>query len=338
MPSTDPVPSLPIARDAEPADVRTAARAAIVEGAGFDRPFVISNLAATVIAAAGLLGDSSVTVIGAMLVATMVGPILGIGLALVELDDRLLARALRTLAVGTVLVLCTGALAGLVTPQLAPTSEMLSRTTPHLVDLVVALASGAVCAYAIATPRLNAAIIGVAIAVALVPPLTTAGLFAARGEWEPAGGAALLAFVNMVAIQVGASATLWLCGFRGRRRDAPGLGTELRRQAVSLLLLGALALTLGAHGLKLVRQRRFEAAVTEAVQLALRPRPGASLVRLELTTRDGRAVATAIVRTPERLTPSDVAALERHLPPAPDGSSPRLSVRHVEVDVVGDGR
>ena len=74
-----------------------------------------------------------------------------------------------------------------------------ARTAPRLLDLIVALASGAIGAYAVASPRLSAALVGVSIAVALVPPLATAGIFVARAQWGLAQGAFLLAFVNMVA-------------------------------------------------------------------------------------------------------------------------------------------
>jgi len=322
----------------ELSEVRHNARITIREGAAFDGPFVLSNLAATVIASAGLLGDSTATVIGAMLVATLMGPILGVGLALVDFDSRLLLRALLTLIAGTLLVLAVSVLCGLLAPPMAPSSEMLSRTSPRLLDLIVALASGAICAYAVTTSRLNAAIFGVSIAVALVPPLSTAGLFIARTEWELASGAFLLAFVNMVAIQVGASVTLWLRGFHGRDglESAPVHGV-LRRQAVSLVLFTALAVTLGTHGLKLIRQRNFETQVKEIIQSELLSRPDARLVEVIFSRQGGETIATAVVRSAARFTSADVAAMEKGLPRSPQGSPVRLTLRHVEIDIVGDG-
>jgi uncharacterized hydrophobic protein (TIGR00271 family) len=312
-------------------------RDAIRGGASLDGPFLLSNLAATVIATAGLLGDSATTIIGAMLIATLTGPIMGVGLALVDYDNPLLWRALRSLAAGTVMVVAIGLLLGLLAPPMGVTSEMLSRTSPRLVDLIVALASGAVCAYALTTPRLNAAVFGVAIAVALVPPLATTGLFIARGEGDLAGGAFLLAFVNMVAIQVGTSATLWLRGFRGGgTTEARRVHLDLRRQAVSLVLIAALAITLGTHGLKLIRQRSFQSEVRANLQSALASRPEARLVDLIFTTRNGRTVATAVVRSPAQFRSADVAAIEKLLPRSPDGSPVRLTVRHVALEVVGD--
>jgi len=313
-------------------------RDAILGGASLDGPFLLSNLAATVIATAGLLADSAATVIGAMLIATLTGPIMGVGLALVDSDNPLLWRALRSLVAGTVLVVATGWLLGLLAPPMAVTSEMLARTSPRLVDLIVALASGAVCAYALTTPRLNAAVFGVAIAVALVPPLATTGLFVARGEWDLAGGALLLAFVNIVAIQVGTSATLWLRGFRGGgATGARGVEGALGRQAVSLVLMATLAITLGVHGLKLIRQRQFQSEVRATVQSELTSRPEARLVDVSFSTRNGRTTATVVVRSPAPFTSADVAAIEKRLPRSPDGSPLRLTVRHVALEVVSDG-
>jgi uncharacterized hydrophobic protein (TIGR00271 family) len=318
---------------------RRAVRDAIRDGALLDGPFVLSNLAATVIATAGLLGDSAATVIGAMLIATLMGPIMGVGLALVEYDNRLLWRALRTLAAGTVMVFAVAFVLGHLAVQSPATSEMLSRTSPRPADLVVALASGAVCAYALTTSRLNAAVFGVAIAVALVPPLATSGLFIARAEWDRAGGAFLLAFVNMVAIQVGTSAALWLRGFRGRTAlESRGVGADLRRQTVSFALMAALIAALAYHGMKLARQQSFQAEVRAALGAALASRPEAALVDLTFVTRDGRTTATAVVRSPERFTGADLAEMEKRLPRSPGGAPVKLTMRHVELDVVSDQR
>jgi uncharacterized hydrophobic protein (TIGR00271 family) len=326
------------AADRELRELRRTARIAIGEGARFDRPFVLSNLAATVIASAGLLGDSTATIIGAMLIATLMGPIMGIGLALVDFDSRLLWRALLTLTAGTAMVLGVSVLCGLLAPPMSPSPEMLSRTSPRLLDLIVALASGAICAYAVTSPRLNAALFGVSIAVALVPPLATAGLFIARAEWRLAGSAFLLAFTNMVAIQVGTSSTLWLRGFRGRDGlESARVEVVLRRQVVSLVLMTALAVTLGTHGLKLIRQRYFQGEVREVIQSALISRPEARLVEMIFITQGGQTIATAVVRSPVRFTNADVAAMQKRLPSSPDGSPVRLRLRHVEVDIVGDG-
>ena len=313
-------------------------RDSIRQGACFDRAFILSNLAATAIACAGLLGDSAATIIGAMLIATLMGPIMGIGLALVEFDNRLLRQSLAALAAGALLVLTAATVLGSIAPNAAPTQEMMSRTAPRLLDLVVALVSGAICAYATASPRLSAAIVGVSIAVALVPPLTTAGIFVARAQWALAQGAFLLTFVNIVAIQVGASIVLWLCGYRGEgRRGSASVASMLRRAAVSLLLMLGLVGTLTVHGLRLFAQNSYEAGVHQTLQEALAQRPEARLNGVSFDVQHGAALVTAVIRSPVRFTSAEVAAIGARLPHAPDGSAPQLQVRHVEVDLTTGG-
>jgi uncharacterized hydrophobic protein (TIGR00271 family) len=316
-----------------------AVRDTIHQGAAFDRPFILRNLAATVLACAGLVGNSSTTVIGAMLVASLTGPVMGIGLALVDADNRLLRRSFATLLGGALLVLATSALIGRAVPDAPPTEEMLMLTTPRLIDLVVALVGGAISAYAVASPRLSSAIVGIAIAVTLVPPLATAALLGSRDHWALAHGAFLMAFVNMVAIQVGASTALWLCGFRSSaRRASSSLGAVLRRETLSLLVMVCLVVTLGVHGVRLIAVQRYEASVRDVLLAAIALQPQARLIAVSFAPSEGaRASVTAVVRSPSRFTPAEVAAFGRSLPPAPDGSAPQLRLRHVEVDVEAAG-
>lgn len=90
-------------------------------------------------------------------------------------------------------------------PQFPLTGEILSRTTPNLMDLMIALGGGAAGAYSMISPRLNVAFVGVAIATALAPPLAASAICLARGQYSLAFGALLFAFANIVGIQVAGS-------------------------------------------------------------------------------------------------------------------------------------
>jgi uncharacterized hydrophobic protein (TIGR00271 family) len=314
-------------------------REAIRQGAGFDQPFVLRNLAATVLACAGLIANSSTTIIGAMLVASLTGPIMGIGLALVDADSRLLRRSAFTLAGGALLVLSTGALIGRLTPDTAPTPEMLLLTAPRLLDLIVALVGGAISAYALASPRMSAAIVGVAIAVTLVPPLATAAILGSRAHWVLAQGAFLMAFVNMVAIQVGASIALWSCGYRSSAwRGGASLAAVLRRERVSLLLMLAMVATLAVHGARLIAEQQYQASATLVLSAAVAQRPEARLTEVLFTAGNGgQAIVTVVVRSPVRFTAAEVGAIGQRLPRAPNGAAPHLRLRHVEIEVEAAG-
>ena len=154
-------------------------------------------------------------VIGAMIVAMLLGPINGLGLALVESDRTLARQALISLLVGGAVVFATAVVIGVIHRDVPLTNEIMSRTAPHLFDLMIALGGGSGGAMATINPRLSIALVGVAVATALVPPMASAGILAARGEFDLSQSALILVFTNMVAIQFAASVVLWLTGFRG---------------------------------------------------------------------------------------------------------------------------
>jgi uncharacterized membrane protein len=124
------------------------------------------------------------------------------------------------------------------------TTEIIARTAPNLLDLMIALAGGAAGAYATVSFRLSAALVGVAIATALVPPLSSAGILLARGERSLAMGALGLVVVNLVAIQFSSSVVLWITGFRRVTRTSGRPFSKFLKQnifsIVVLVVLGVL--------------------------------------------------------------------------------------------------
>jgi uncharacterized membrane protein len=95
------------------------------------------------------------------------------------------------------------------------TGEIYARTALNLMDLMIALGGGAAGAFVMTSPRLSVAFVGVAIATALVPPLSASAICLARGDYGLAFGAFGLAFTNIVAIQMASSFVMWIGGFRG---------------------------------------------------------------------------------------------------------------------------
>ena len=145
---------------------------------------------AAVVASMGLLQDSPAVVIGSMLLAPLMTPMLGCGLALAQANPRLGNSALASVGVGLLCTLAVSSLIGVVTPGSELTPQILARGNPTALDLVVALASAAAAAYALARPSLVGSIAGVAIATALVPPLCSVGLSLAYLSFANALGAA----------------------------------------------------------------------------------------------------------------------------------------------------
>jgi uncharacterized hydrophobic protein (TIGR00271 family) len=190
-------------------------RANIIANSQFDAAYVIMNGLATVVACYGLFANSPAVVIGAMIIAMLLGPIAGVSMGLVDRNNALVRRALPTLFGGFLIVYGTAFILGLLHSDIPLTDEIYARTTPNLMDLLIALGGGAAGAYSMISPRLSVAFVGVAIATALVPPFSASAICLARGEFTLALGAFLLAFTNIVAIQVAGSVVMWLGGYRG---------------------------------------------------------------------------------------------------------------------------
>jgi uncharacterized hydrophobic protein (TIGR00271 family) len=156
-----------------------------------------------VIAAAGVVSDSTATVIGAMIVAPLMTPILGLVLSVVLGDRPNFVKCLLLLLGGAAVVVGLAAIVGLFVPYpvvAATSSQVAARISPRIVDLVAALATGAVGSVALARADISDTLPGVAIAISLVPPLAVVGLTLESGAPHEAVGALLLFVTNVVAI------------------------------------------------------------------------------------------------------------------------------------------
>jgi uncharacterized hydrophobic protein (TIGR00271 family) len=138
--------------------------------------FFVLLICSAVIATLGLLSNSSAVVIGAMIIAPLMDPILSLALGLAITNVRLIKRSIVTLALGTLAVFTTSFLLGYLLDASQVNSEIAARTSPNLLDLGIAIAAGVAAAYTICRQRLANSLAGVAIAVALVPPLCVTGI------------------------------------------------------------------------------------------------------------------------------------------------------------------
>jgi uncharacterized hydrophobic protein (TIGR00271 family) len=171
-------------------------------GRRLSRYWLLLPLAA-VIASAGVVSDSTATVIGAMIVAPLMTPILGIVLAVVLADGANLRRSVVWVVAGVAAVVAIGWLMGLFVPYpvvAATNSQVAARVTPRIADLIAALATGAVGSVALARSDISDTLPGVAIAISLVPPLAVVGLTLQSGAPRQSLGAFLLFVTNVAAI------------------------------------------------------------------------------------------------------------------------------------------
>jgi len=215
--------------------------------------FVVLLVLSALIAALGLANDSAAVVIGAMLIAPLMTPMLGSAAAIVEGWPRRFLGTFIVVLVGALLAIVVGYLVTVLMPRLHPgsplTGEIIARTAPNLVDLGIALAAGAAGAYIMIRSEASSALPGVGIAVALVPPLAAVGITAGVGERDLAMGALLLFVTNLLAIIFAAGVTFSLAGF-GAYRSARVRAEGLLAGAVIVALLIIIAVPLAYNAVE----------------------------------------------------------------------------------------
>ncbi len=220
----------------------------IAPGADLDGNYIMFVLFATIVALIGLVTDNVAVIIGAMVIAPFLGPALAISFGTVTGNVDLLKRAAGTLTVGLGLAIGAGALAGLLSPNTLPGTELLDRTEPGFGGIALALASGAAAVLSLTT-GISSALVGVMVAVAVLPPAVAAGLFIGLGQMEPGLGALILLGINLTAVLIAAQVILRFRGLGARR----GNNTDRAKRATRLMLLLNLVLLAGLSILMVIR-------------------------------------------------------------------------------------
>ena len=187
-------------------------REELIDDAQPGRDYFVLIILSSIIAALGLLLNSPAVVIGAMLVAPLMSPVLGFSLGIVLGEVRLLRTSLESVFKGVMATIIVSILVGWISPLKEITPEILSRTQPTLLDLFIAMASGMAGAYALSRKDVSAALPGVAIAAALAPPLSVVGLGIANGNMRAASGALLLFVTNIITISLAGMIIFTLLG------------------------------------------------------------------------------------------------------------------------------
>lgn len=291
--------------------IRSAVRSAGGPTGSFRTLMVLSTLIATF----GLISNSTATVIGAMIVAPLMGPIQALALSMVEGDARGFRRALQAELLGIVLCVGTSAFVawavGTDKIDYAAT-EIRGRVHPTLYDLAVGLAAGLAGAYATVNPQVSGSVAGVAIAVALVPPLSVSGMCLAGGLRESAVGSFVLFLANFLTIELAGVMMFAVAGLG----ETPRL---LRSRAwwgavsVKLVLLLATCAFLSGQLHSLVVRRQHERVVRNYLRRELVRMPGASIEDVELAYSAGKLSVELLIRAPEEPRHRQLSGWQRQL-------------------------
>ncbi len=262
-------------------------------------------ICAIFIASLGLNVNSTAVIIGAMLVSPLMGPIIGMGLAVGIGDYDLLRRALKNFAVATVISVLTATVYFLISPISDARSELLARTSPSLYDVLIAFFGGAAGVLALTTKSKGQVIPGVAIATALMPPLCTAGYGLATLQWHFFFGAFYLFFINSVFIALATVMGVKLLRFHSYSSLSPDRARRGRRLitwVVIITMLPAAVMTAGIVS-KNARDRNIQRFVNHEIAQS-----GTEIISSKLIGDTINVVAVGRIISDEEL-----ADAQRHL-------------------------
>jgi len=214
--ATLPLPARPATPNkSASATSREALYDAVSKNAVLDSNFIVLVILSTLVAAIGLIKDNVAVVIGAMVIAPLLGPNLALALGTALGDLQLIRKSIVTNLAGMVLTVVLSVILGVLWPFAIHSNELISRTDVGLDSLALALASGAAAALSLST-GLSSVLVGVMVAVALLPPAATFGLMLGHGEFQLALGALLLLAANVVCVNLATKVVFMLKGISPR--------------------------------------------------------------------------------------------------------------------------
>jgi len=255
-----------------------------------------------VIATAGILADSTATVIGAMIIAPLSTPIMGIALGIVK-RERI--RAGRFVLAGAVVVVLIGVAAAVLLPgavDLTANSQVTSRTSPTVIDLVAAVATGFAGAVALSRRDVAAVLPGVAIAISLVPPLAVAGVCLGEGSVAQFLGALLLFLSNLVALVLAGTVLFAALGYAQEAdAEARAVGAQRRMSLTLGILLVAVLVPLALNTATVLLLHGWTQAIHRAAAEWAQRIPGAEVTDVQFSANAFRIS----LRAPETVVSTD---------------------------------
>lgn len=263
--------------------------------------FWVLLILAGIIATAGVIADSTATVIGAMIVAPLMTPILGTALAVVLADHRHMVRSVALVTGGALVVIAIGFLLGWIdgpVDSFAGNTQIDGRISPKLIDLVAALATGTVGAFALVRSDISDTLPGVAIAISLVPPLAVVGLLLSVQRYSDAAGALLLFATNVAAIIATGAIVLLIYRIRAVAEENGYPVGVLRGRTlvlvIALVAIVAVPLTLGSLAVA-----RDQVLVAKTRPIAQDWAKSSKWTLTDIVAKDGAVAVSAIGSAPD---------------------------------------
>ena len=255
--------------------------------------YYILTILSSIIATAGLLQGSNATIIGAMIVAPLMTPIHAFSLGIIWGDAFLIRTSLKSLIKGIILAIIISAFIAFAIPTADFSSEILSSTRPSIFNIIVALVSGIVGAYGYANKNISSTLVGIAIAVALMPPLCTVGIGLGTLNLDIAGGAFVLFIINLISISLSGAVVFWIMKIHPALNEESQVMKRANYQIIiSIIILTCIAIPVAYYmrdGYLLIRAKK------EVSQLILKELPGARIIRIQQSGTGDSSLITIIL-------------------------------------------
>ena len=260
----------------------------------------------------GLLLNSSPIVIGGMIVAPLLYPLIMTGASIITNREKILKQMIILVAKSTLVAVVVSVFVTLLSPVSEPTNEILVRTSPNLIDLVIALSAGLAGAYAVTVKQKYASLTGVAVAAALVPPLSIIGYGLAIGSMSIMIGALLLYATNLIAVVLSTIIIFYLLGF------GPGRKLENQEHAKRNTMISAIAFMVIVSVLSFVlfntvTDAQLDGAIESEVQTFLKTYDNTYVESIEKKSVDNRLIITVTVQSPSNFNQRAINLLDEEL-------------------------
>ena len=280
--------------------------------------FLLVILAA-VVATLGLLTNSTAVIIGAMLISPIMSPIIGMSFSMTLGDSKMFSRSIKGIILGTFIAITVSVFITLFIPSRSLTAEILSRTKPTIIDLVIALASGAAGAYTMCYKKESSVLPGVAIATALMPPLCVVGTGLVQNEYTVAFGGFLLFLANLIAINLASALVFKLSGFTTKdeidksEKQQTILKMNQRRLLISITAFAIITIPLSYIMYTTISQEKTKKLIDDSLSKTTSTFDGVDLVNYTYQIKDNKILINTVVRSVNKLDGSNIKLMENSL-------------------------
>jgi len=232
----------------------------------------------TLLSTTGLFQNSAPVIIGAMILAPLMGPIISLSMGVVRAENQLISSSIKTLAYGVTTALFFSCIYTYSMPLSELTPEMRGRLNPNVLDLMVAIISGIAGAYASSKSEVAKSLAGVAIAVALIPPLSVTGIGIGWGNIDIIYGSFLLFITNLVGITLSASLTFLVLGYSPLKRAKKGL-------LYTSIILALVAIPLIVSFTKLIKQNSILSRLNNKIYIIDNKKVDITVLEVDLSSK-----------------------------------------------------